>query len=115
MRHECSLEFRYSLHRFHDGIISLLLTLCGPFGGLFCGGLFGFRRGRALALGLALCLFFWRGRSLAFGLRLGFALGPRGRRLGGFGPAGEDFGDADHRELVAGTALTARILAPALL
>jgi hypothetical protein len=48
-----------------------------------------------------------------FGLRLWlwFALGPRRRRFGGLRAAGENLGDANHRELVAIAALAARILA----
>ena len=54
MRHECSLEFRYCLHRFREGIISLFLALCrrrvlGGFGRLFCGRFLGLRLGLGLA------------------------------------------------------------------
>src|SRR6185369_8586541 len=101
------------IHRFREGIISLLFALRGGLLGL------GFRLGLSLALR--------RGRSLRLAVRasslrriglrlgLGLALGPRRRFLRRLGAAGEDLGDADHREFVPRTALAARILAPALL
>src|SRR4029453_2252535 len=102
------LEFSYSVHRFREGIISLLLALCSGLGWLFCG-----RFGRLLCLAFGrFCLRFRRG-----GLddRFWLALGPWRRRFRRLGSAGENFGDADHRKLVAIATLAARILAPTLL
>src|SRR6202166_4953771 len=109
MRHECSLEFRYPLHRFRDEIISLFLALgrlafSDRFGRLFSGRLFGPYLGLG-RLGFCHALHLW----------LGLALGPWFRGLGRLGAIGEDLGDTDHREFMAVAALTARILAPALL
>src|SRR6185437_9696604 len=90
-------------------IISLLFVpaFCSRLGGLFCGG-----PGTLLRLcRLGLC----RRSGLGFRLRLRLALGSRRRRLGRPGPASQDLGDTDHRELVAVAALAPRILAAALL
>src|SRR5882757_6996285 len=64
-----------------------------------------FRLGRFGCLGLDVTLRLW----------LGLALGPFRGCLRGLGAAGQNLGDADHRKLMAETALAARILAPALL
>src|SRR6185437_5834782 len=77
----------------------LFLAFCGR---LFSRWFLGFSLGR-LGVGFALCL--W----------LGLALGPRLGLFRGLGAAGQYLGDADYREVMAVTALAARILAPALL
>src|SRR5262249_10030175 len=103
-----SLEFPYSVYRFREGIISLLLALCSGLGGLFCG-----RLCRLLCLGFGrfcLCI-----RSCCLDSWFRLALWPRRRRFRRLGSPGENFVYADPRKLGAIAAFPGRFLAPAFL